>query len=69
VLDVPDVWDALVVGPLKAVGRWTDNLHHDEGTFPRRKELVHSLGVLDATQGKISHVERLFAHITVMVAT
>jgi hypothetical protein len=50
VLDVPDVWDAMTVGPLKAVGHWTDDLHHDEGTFPRGRELVHSLGVLDATQ-------------------
>jgi hypothetical protein len=49
-LDVPDVQDALAVGPLKAVGRWTDDLHCDEGTFPRGGELMHSLGVLDATQ-------------------
>jgi hypothetical protein len=49
-LDFLDVRDALAVGPLKAVGRWTDDLHHDEGTFPRGRELMHSLGVLDATQ-------------------
>jgi hypothetical protein len=50
VLDVPDVRDALTVGPLEAIGCWTDDLHHDEGTFPRCRELVHSLGVLDAMQ-------------------
>jgi hypothetical protein len=49
VLDVLDVRDALVVGPLEAVGRWTDNFHYDEGTFPRGGELVHPLGCLDAT--------------------
>jgi hypothetical protein len=39
-LDVPDVRDALAVSPLKEVSRWTDDLHHDEGTFPRGGELV-----------------------------
>jgi hypothetical protein len=34
---------------LEAVDRWADNFHHDEGTFPRGVELVHSLGGLDAT--------------------
>jgi hypothetical protein len=48
VLDVPDVRDTLVVGPLKAVGRWADNFHYDEGTFPRGGEPVHPVGGLDA---------------------
>jgi hypothetical protein len=48
-LDIPDVGNALAIGPLEAVGRRTDDFHHDEGTFPRGSELVHSLGVLDAT--------------------
>jgi hypothetical protein len=26
-----------------------DDFNHDEGTFPRGRELVHSLGPLDAT--------------------
>jgi hypothetical protein len=69
VLDVPDVRDALAIGPLKAVGLWTDNLHHDEGTFPRGRELVHSLGVLDTTQDQVSYVERPLAHIAVVVTT
>jgi hypothetical protein len=46
-LSVPNVRNALAVGPLEAVSRWTDDLHHDEGTFLRGGELVHSLGVLD----------------------
>jgi hypothetical protein len=48
-LDVLDIRNALAVGPLEAVGRWTDDLHHNEGTFPRGGELLHSLSVLDAT--------------------
>jgi hypothetical protein len=31
------------------VGRWADNFHHDEVTFPRGGELVHPLGSLDVT--------------------
>jgi hypothetical protein len=49
VLDILDIRNALAVGPLEAVGRWADYFHHDEGTFPRRRELMHSLGALDAT--------------------
>ena len=48
VLDVPDVQDALTVGPLEAVGHWPDDFHYDEGAFPGCRELVHPLGVLDA---------------------
>jgi hypothetical protein len=50
VLNVPDIRDALAVGPLKAVGRWPDDHHDDEGTFPRGRELVHPLRVLDPAQ-------------------
>jgi hypothetical protein len=45
--DVPDVRNTMAVGPLEAVGRWADDFYHDEGTFPRDRELVHSLGALD----------------------
>jgi hypothetical protein len=50
VLNVLDVWNALAVGPLEAVGRQADDFHHDEGTFSWGRELVHPLGGLDATQ-------------------
>jgi hypothetical protein len=48
-LDIPNVGNALAVCLLEAVGRQIDDLHHDEGTFPRGRELVHSFGGLDAT--------------------
>jgi hypothetical protein len=69
VLDVLDVQDALTVGPSEAIGRSTDDLHHDDGTFPGRAELVHSLGVLDASQDEIPHVEGPFVHIAFVVTT
>jgi hypothetical protein len=68
VLYIPDVWDALAVGPLEAVGRRTDNFHRDEGTFPRGGELVHSLGGLDATQNQVSHIEGPLFQVAVVVA-
>jgi hypothetical protein len=49
VLDILDVGNALTVRQLEAVGSWADDFHHDEGTFPRGGELVHSLGGLDVT--------------------
>jgi hypothetical protein len=48
-LDVPNIGNALAVGPLEVVSHRTDDFHHDEGTLPRSGELVHFLGVLDAT--------------------
>jgi hypothetical protein len=48
-MDILDVGNALAVGPLEAVDRWADNFHHDEGTFPSGRELMHSLSALDAT--------------------
>jgi hypothetical protein len=68
VLNVSDVWNALAVSPLEAVRRWADNFHHDEGTFPRGGELVHSLGGLDAMQDQVSHVEEPLSHVVVVVA-
>jgi hypothetical protein len=50
VLNVPDVWNALAVGPLEAVGRRADDFHHNEWTFSRGGELVQPLGALDAMQ-------------------
>jgi hypothetical protein len=41
---------------------------HDEGTFPRGGELVHSLGSLYATRDPVSHVEGPLSHIAVVVA-
>jgi hypothetical protein len=67
-LDIPDVRNALTVGPLEAIGRWADDFHHDEGTFPRGGELVHSLGGLDATEDQVSHVEGPLSHVAVVVA-
>jgi hypothetical protein len=67
-LDIPNVGNALAVGPLEVLGRQTDDLHHNEGTFSRGGELVHSFDGLDATQDKVSHVEGLLSHIVVMVA-
>jgi hypothetical protein len=66
-LDILDVGNALAVGPLEAVGRRTDDLHHDEETFPRGGELVHSLGGLDAMQDQVFHVEGPLSHIAVMI--
>jgi hypothetical protein len=68
VLYIPDVWDALAVCPLEAVGRRANNFHHDEGTFPRGGELVHSLGGLDATQNQVSDIKGPLLHVAVVVA-
>jgi hypothetical protein len=67
VLDIPDVRNALTVGPLEAIGQWVDDFHHDEGTFSRGEGFVHSLGSLDAAQDQFSHVEGPLSHIAVVV--
>jgi hypothetical protein len=50
VLDVLDVRDALTIGPLEVIGRRSNDLLYDERALPRCGELVHALGVLDASQ-------------------
>jgi hypothetical protein len=67
VLDIPDVRNALTVGPMEVIGQWADDFHHDEGTFPRGGELVHSLGGLDAMQDQVSHVEGPLSNVAVVV--
>jgi hypothetical protein len=68
VLDIPDVGNALTISPLEAVGQPANDFHRNEGTFPWDRELVHSLGGLDATQDQVSHVEGPLSHVAVMVA-
>jgi hypothetical protein len=69
VLDIPDVRNILIVSPLEAICQWANDFHHDEETFPRGGELVHSLGGLDATQDQVSHVEGPLSHVAVVVTS
>jgi hypothetical protein len=36
------------VTPLQAIYGWVDDFSDDEGPFPRGRELVHAVGLLDA---------------------
>jgi hypothetical protein len=48
-LHIPGVRNSLAVTPLEAICRWTDNFCDDEGSLHRGKQLVHAVGLLDAS--------------------
>jgi hypothetical protein len=47
-LHVPRVWYALSITPLEATCGWDDDFGDDEGSFPKGRELVPVVGLLDA---------------------
>jgi hypothetical protein len=54
---------------LEAISGWADNFGDDEGSFPRGRELVHSIGLLDALEDEVANVEGSLLNIAVMIAS
>jgi hypothetical protein len=69
VLHIPRVWYSLSIAPLKAISGWADNFGDDEGSLPRRRELMHAIGLLDAPEDEVANVEGSFLNVTIMIAS
>jgi hypothetical protein len=54
---------------LEVISGWTDNFSDDEGSFPRGKELVHVIGLLDAPEDEVTNIEGSFFNVVVVVAS
>jgi hypothetical protein len=67
-LQVPRVWYSLPVAPLESICRQADNFRDDEGSLPRGRELVHVVGLLDASKDEVTNVEGSFLDIAIMIA-
>jgi hypothetical protein len=54
---------------LGAISGWADNFGDDEGSFPRGRELVHAVSLLDAPEDEIANAEGSFLNVAVVVAS
>jgi hypothetical protein len=68
-LHVPRVWHSLSVTPLEAIYGWADDFGDDEGSFPRGKELMHVVGLLDAPEAKVANIERGFPNVAIVISS
>jgi hypothetical protein len=69
VLHVPRVWNSLSVALLEAISGWADNFGDNEGFLPRGRELVHAIGLLDASKDEVANVEGSFLNVVVVIAS
>jgi hypothetical protein len=46
-----------------------DDFSDDEGCLPMGRELVHAVGLLDASKDEVADVEGSFLNITIMIAS
>jgi hypothetical protein len=54
---------------LEAISGWADDFGDDERSFPRGRELVHAIGLLDAPEDEVANVEGSFLNVAVVVAS
>jgi hypothetical protein len=52
---------------LEAISGWADNFSDDEGSLPRRRELVHAVGLLDAPEDKVANIKGSFLDVVVVI--
>jgi hypothetical protein len=46
-----------------------DYFRDDEGSLPRGRELVHAVGLLDASKDEVANVEGGFSDVAIMIVT
>jgi hypothetical protein len=68
-LHVPGVGYSLPVAPLESICRQANNFCDDERSLPRGRELVHAVGLLDASKDEVANVEGSFPNVVIMIAT
>jgi hypothetical protein len=66
-LHVPGVGYSLPVAPLESIYRRADNFRDDEGSLPRGRELVHVVGLLDASKDEVANIEGSFPNVVIMI--
>jgi hypothetical protein len=68
-LHVTGVGYSCPVTPLQSICRRADNFRDDEGSLPRGRELMHAVGLLDASKDEVANVEGSFPNIAIMIVT
>jgi hypothetical protein len=68
-LHVPRVWHSLSVTPLEAICGLADDFGDDEGSFPRGRELMHAIGLLDAPEDKVANIEGRLLNVAIVISS
>jgi hypothetical protein len=68
-LHVLRVGYSLPVTPLESICRWADDFCDDERSLPRGRELVHAVGLLDASKDEVANVEGSLPNVAIMIVT
>jgi hypothetical protein len=68
-LHIPWVGYSLPVASLESICRRADDFRDDKGSLPRGRELVHAVGLLDASKDEVANVEGSFLNVAIMIAT
>jgi hypothetical protein len=63
------VWHSLFVAPLEAICGWANDFDNDEGSFPRGRELMHAVGLLDAPEDKVANIEGCLLNVAIVIAS
>jgi hypothetical protein len=53
---------------LEAISGWADKFGDNEGSFPRGRELMHVIGLLDAPEDEVANIEGSFLNVAVVIA-
>jgi hypothetical protein len=67
-LHVSGVRHSLPVTPLEATRGADNDFGDDEGSLPRRKELVHAVGLLDTPKDEVANIGGIFPNVAIVVA-
>jgi hypothetical protein len=68
-LHVPRFGYSLSVTPLESICRRADDFCDDERSLPGGRNLVHVVGLLDASEEEIANIEGSFPDVAIMIAT
>jgi hypothetical protein len=54
---------------LEAICGWADDFSDDEGSFPRGRELMHAVGLLDASEDKVANIEGRLLNVAIVISS
>jgi hypothetical protein len=54
---------------LEAICGWADDFGDDEGSFPRGRELMHVVGLLDAPEDEVADVKGSLLSVVIVIAS
>jgi hypothetical protein len=53
---------------LEAISGWDDDFGDNEGSFPRGREIMHAVSLLDAPEDDVANIEGGFLNVAIVIA-